>query len=323
MNKAIVVKSVGGPEVLQFVEQEAGKPGPGEALVEHKAIGLNFIDVYFRTGLYPADTPFVPGGEAAGIVLAVGEGVTHVKEGDRVAYVVRNGAYAERRTVPADRLVKIPDGIDFDIAAAIMLKGMTAEYLLRRTYKVQKGDTILFHAAAGGVGLIAGQWARHLGATTIGTVGSAEKAVLAGQNGYEHVINYSERDFVAEVKSLTKGELCNVVYDSVGKDTFEGSLDCVRRLGHIVSFGQSSGSVPPFNLAVLSNKGSLTLTRPTLFHYIVTREELEEVAAALFDVVLKGVVKIRIGQRYRLAEAAKAHADLEGRKTTGATVLIP
>jgi len=323
MNKAIIVNAVGGPEVMELVERDVGAPGPGEALVEHKAIGLNFIDVYFRTGLYPAQTPFMPGGEAAGVVLKVGQGVSHVKEGDRVAYVVRNGAYCEQRLIAADQLVKLPDAIDFDVAAAIMLKGMTAEYLLRKTFKVKKGDTILFHAAAGGVGLIAGQWAKHIGATVIGTVGSAEKALLARQHGYDHIINYNERDFVAEVKEITKGELCQVVYDSVGKDTFEGSLDCVRRLGHIVSFGQSSGSVPPFNLGVLSNKGSLTLTRPTLFHYIATRQELEETAAALFDVVEKGIVKIRIDQRYPLAEVAKAHEDLEGRRTTGATVLIP
>lgn len=323
MSKAVVVNHVGGPEVLEYVEQAVGEPGPGEALIEHKAIGLNFIDVYFRTGLYPSPTPFIPGGEGAGVVVSVGSGVTNVAPGDRVAYVVRSGGYSERRLIAADQLVRLPDGIDFDVAAAIMLKWMTAQYLLAKTYKVKKGDIILFHAAAGGVGLIAGQWAKHLGATTIGTVGSAEKALLARQHGYDHVINYSERDFVAEVKEITGGKLCNVVYDSVGKDTFEGSLDCVRRLGHIVSFGQSSGSVPPLNLGVLSNKGSLTLTRPTLFHYIATRPELEETAGSLFDVVEKGIVKIRIDQRYKLADVQQAHKDLEGRRTTGATVLIP
>ena len=323
MSKAIVVHKTGGPEVLSFEDRDPGRPGRGEALVEHRAIGLNFIDVYFRTGLYPAELPLVPGCEAAGTVLEVGEGVSAVAPGDRVAYVVRQGAYGERRVIGAEHLVRLPEAIGDEQAAAMMLKGMTAEYLLRRTFPVKAGQTVLFHAAAGGVGLIAGQWAKALGATVIGTVGSAEKALLARQNGYDHVINYRERDFVEEVKRLTEGRLCDVVYDSVGKDTFEGSLDCVRRLGMLVSFGQSSGSIPPFNLGVLSQKGSLFVTRPTLFAYIATRAELEESAAALFDVVGSGKVTVSINQRYPLADAKTAHADLEGRRTTGTTILLP
>ena len=325
MAKAIRVHEHGGPEVLRYEDHDAGKPGKGEALIRHTAIGLNFLDTYFRSGLYPAPAglPLIPGNEAAGEVLEVGEGVDWVKPGDRVAYVGGLGAYAQERVIAADRLVKVPDGISDEDAAGMMLKGMTAEYLLLRTYPVKPGDTVLYHAAAGGVGLIFGQWARKLGVTLIGTVGSAEKAELAKAHGYEHVINYSEEDFVARVKEITGGKMCDVVYDSVGKDTFPASLDCLRVRGMFVSFGQSSGPIPPFNMAILSQKGSLYATRPTLFQYIATREELEASANALFDVVKSGDVKIRVNQRYALADAAKAHADLEGRNTTGTTVLIP
>ncbi|MEX4007809.1 quinone oxidoreductase family protein [Neoaquamicrobium sediminum] len=325
MAKAIRVHEHGGPEVLRYEDHDAGKPGKGEALIRHTAIGLNFLDTYFRSGLYPAPAglPLIPGNEAAGEVLEVGEGVDWVKPGDRVAYVGGLGAYAQERIIAADRLVKVPDGISDEDAAGMMLKGMTAEYLLLRTYPVKPGDTVLYHAAAGGVGLIFGQWARKLGVTLIGTVGSAEKAELAKAHGYEHVINYSEEDFVARVKEITGGKVCDVVYDSVGKDTFPASLDCLRVRGMFVSFGQSSGPIPPFNMAILSQKGSLYATRPTLFQYIATRDELQASANALFDVVKSGDVKIRVNQRYALADAAKAHADLEGRKTTGTTVLIP
>jgi NADPH2:quinone reductase len=293
--------------------------------VRHTAIGLNFIDVYYRTGLYPAPNgfPLVPGGEGAGVVEEVGPDVQGLKAGDRVAYAVGTGAYAERRVIAADRLVKVPDGISDEQAAAMMLKGMTAEYLLRRTFKVKAGDTILFHAAAGGVGLLAGQWAKHLGATTIGTAGSADKAALAKAHGYDHVINYREQDFVAEVARITNGQKCEVVYDSVGKDTFEGSLNCLKPLGLLALFGQSSGPVPPFNLGLLAQKGSLYVTRPTLFVYVAKREDLEASAKALFDVVGKGVVDLKINQRYALKDAAKAQADLEARKTTGTTILVP
>jgi NADPH2:quinone reductase len=325
MAKAIRVHEHGGPEVLRYEDHDAGKPGKGEALIRHTAIGLNFLDTYFRSGLYPAPAglPLVPGNEAAGEVLEVGEGVDWVKPGDRVAYVGPLGAYAQERVIAADRLVKVPEGVSDEEAAGMMLKGMTVEYLLLRTYPVKPGDTVLYHAAAGGVGLIFGQWARKLGVTLIGTVGSAEKAELAKAHGYEHVINYRDEDFVARVKEITGGKMCDVVYDSVGKDTFPASLDCLRLRGMFVSFGQSSGPIPPFNMAVLSQKGSLYATRPTLFQYIATRDELEASAGALFDVVKSGDVQIRVNQRYALADAAKAHADLEGRKTTGTTVLIP
>ncbi|MBN9245598.1 MAG: quinone oxidoreductase [Mesorhizobium sp.] len=325
MSKAIRIHAHGGPEVLAWEEADPGKPGAGEVLVRHTAIGLNFIDVYYRTGLYPAPggLPLVPGGEGAGVVEEVGPDVQGLKVGDRVAYAVGIGAYAERRVIAADRLVKVPDGVSDEQAAAMMLKGMTAEYLLRRTYRVKAGDTILFHAAAGGVGLIAGQWAKHLGAATIGTAGSAEKVGLAKAHGYDYVINYREQDFVAEVARITGGKKCEVVYDSVGKDTFEGSLDCLKPLGLLALFGQSSGPVPPFNLGVLSQKGSLYITRPTLFVYVAKREDLEASAKALFDVVQKGVVQIQINQRYELKDAAKAQADLEARRTTGTTILVP
>lgn len=325
MAKAIRIHEHGGPEVLRYEEVDPGKPGKGEVLLRHTAIGLNFIDTYFRTGLYPAPNglPLTPGGEAAGVVVELGEGVTELKVGDRVAYAGAPGSYAEERVMPAERLVKVPDGVTDEEAAGMMLKGMTAEYLLRRTYAVKPGDNVLYHAAAGGVGLIFGQWAKHLGVDVIGTVGSAQKAELAKAHGYAHVVNYRETDFVKAVAEITGGRKCDVVYDSVGKDTFDGSLDCLRPRGMLVSFGQSSGPVPPFNLGILSQKGSLFLTRPTLFAYIATRAELEESAAALFEVVRSGAVKIRVNQRYPLSEAAQAHADLEGRRTTGTTVLIP
>jgi NADPH2:quinone reductase len=316
MVKAIRIHEHGGPEVLRYEEIDPGKPGKGEVLVRHTAIGVNFIDTYFRSGLYPAPggLPMIPGGEAAGVVVALGEGVTGLKEGDRVAYAGAPGSYAQERVMPAERLVIIPEGVSDEQAAGMMLKGMTAEYLLRQTYRVKPGDNVLYHAAAGGVGLIFGQWAKHLGVDVIGTVGSEEKAQLAREHGYAHLINYREADFVKEVARITGGAKCDVVYDSVGKDTFDGTL---------VSFGQSSGAVPPLNIGVLSQKGSLYLTRPTLFNYIATRAELEASAAALFEVVRSGAVRIRINQRYGLEDAAEAHRDLEGRKTTGTTVLIP
>lgn len=325
MSKAIRIHAHGGPEALVYEDADPGRPGPGQILVKHTAIGLNFIDIYFRTGLYPAPNglPLVPGGEAAGIVLELGEGVEGLKVGDRVAYVINTGAYAEQRVIAADRVVTIPDGISDEQAAAMMLKGMTAEYLVRRTFKVRPGGTILYHAAAGGVGLILGQWAKHLGATVIGTASSPEKAELARAHGYDHVIDYRTQDFVSEVARLTDGRKCDVVYDSVGKDTFPGSLDCLRPLGTFVSFGQSSGPIPPFNIALLAQKGSLFATRPTLFVYNAKREDLETSAKALFDVVLNGIVEIKINQTYALKDAGRAQTDLEGRKTTGATVLIP
>lgn len=325
MPKAIRVHAHGGPEALIYEDADVGRPGPGQALIRHTAIGLNFIDVYFRTGLYPAPAgmPVTPGGEAAGVVLELGEGVDWVSLGDRVAYSVPTGAYCEQRVIAADKLVKLPDGISDEQAAAMMLKGMTAEYLLLRTFKVKAGDIVLYHAAAGGVGLILGQWAKHLGATVIGTVGSDDKGELARAHGFDHVINYRSQDFVAEVAAITGGRKCDVVYDSVGNDTFPGSLDCLRPLGTFVSFGQSSGPIPPFSISLLAQKGSLFATRPTLFVYNARREDMVRSADALFDVVLNGAVEIRINQRYALRDVAQAHADLEGRKTTGTTVLIP
>ena len=322
MSKAIIINKTGGPDVLSFEDYDPGQPGKGEILVEQKAAGINFIDVYFRTGLYKSDKmPFVAGKEGAGIVAAVGEGVSLFKKGDRVAYNGISGTYAERIVVPADKAVLVPREIELETAAAVMLKGMTAEYLLRRTYPVDSDTVLLFHAAAGGVGLIAGQWAKHLGATVIGTAGSKEKCDLALKNGYDHVINYREADFVKEVARITNGRKCDVVYDSVGKDTFPASLDCLRPRGLWVTFGQSSGKYDPLDTAILSQKGSLYVTRPTLFSYVSTREELETSAKALFDVIASGAVKITIGQTYKLADAEKAHRDLEGRKTTGASIL--
>jgi NADPH:quinone reductase len=325
MTKAIRIHETGGPDVLRYEDFEPGRPGKGEALIRHTAIGLNFLDCYFRSGLYPspAGLPFTPGNEAAGEVLEVGEGVDWVRPGDRVAYVGPLGAYSERRVIPADRLVRLPDGISDEEAAGMMLKGMTSEYLLRRTYAVKPGDTVLYHAAAGGVGLIFGQWAASLGVTLIGTVGSAEKAELAKAHGYQHVINYREQNFAEAVAEITKGRKCDVIYDSVGKDTFDGSLDSLKVRGMLVSFGQSSGTVPPFNPGILAQKGSLYLTRPTLLTYAAKRDDMVRSAQALFDVVKSGAVKIEVNQRYKLADAAQAHRDLEGRKTTGSTILIP
>ena len=325
MAHAVLIDRTGGPEALTWREHPAPVPGPGEALVRHTAVGLNFIDVYHRRGLYPLPSlPAVIGLEAAGRVEAVGPGVTEVVPGDRVAYAGGpTGAYSEARVIPADRLVKLPDGIDDRRAAAMMLKGMTAEYLLRRTYAVKPGDAILVHAAAGGVGLIVCQWGKTLGATVIGTVGTKDKAELANTHGCDHVIVTGEEDFVARVREITGGEGVSVVYDSVGKDTFMRSLDCLRPRGLMVSFGQASGMVPPLDISILSAKGSLFLTRPTLMTYTASREDLMASAAALFDAVLRGVVRIEVRQTYPLRDAARAHADLEARKTTGSTVLIP
>jgi NADPH2:quinone reductase len=324
MTRGIVVHAFGGPEALSWEEVQVGDPGPGEAKIRHAAVGLNFVDVYYRTGLYkPPSLPFVPGSEGAGVVLSVGEGVTHVRPGDRIAYTGPLGAYAEERLIPADRLLALPEAVDFRTAAAMTLKGLTAHFLLRRTFRVGPGHTILFHAAAGGVGSIATQWARHLGATVIGTVGSEEKAKLARAQGCHHVINYRTENFVERVAEITGGAKCDVVYDSVGRDTFPGSLDCLKPRGLWVLFGQSSGTIQNFDLNILAQKGSLFATRPTLFNYVAKREDLEASAAELMQVVGDGTVKVSVTQEFPLAEAAEAHRALEGRRTTGATVLIP
>jgi NADPH2:quinone reductase len=322
MTHAIRFHKTGGPEVLVWDDVEVGKPGPGEARIRHTAVGLNFIDIYLRSGLYPAQLPSGLGGEGAGVVLEVGPGVPDLKPGDRVAYGnAPPGAYAEERLVKADILIKLPDGIDDKTAAAMMLKGLTAQYLIRQTYRVKAGDTILLHAAAGGVGLILSQWAKHLGVTVIGTVGSDDKAKLAKAHGCAHTIVYTREDFVKRVEEITEGKKVPVVYDSVGKDTFLKSLDCLAPLGVAALFGQSSGSVEPLNLGILAQKGSLYVTRPTLFTYAAKRENLLAMAKELFDVVLSGAVKIEVNQTYSLKDAAKAHADLAARKTTGSTVL--
>jgi NADPH2:quinone reductase len=321
--KAIRFEQTGGPEVLQFVDVDLPAPGRGIARVKHTAVGVNFIDTYHRTGLYKLPLPSGLGSEAAGVVEAVGEGVISVKPGDRVAYAGAMGAYAEANNVPAERLVKIPEGVSDETAAAAMLKGMTAQYLLKRTYPVKRGETILFHAAAGGVGLIAGQWAKHLGATVIGTVGSDEKVALAKENGYAHVLNTRKDDWVKRVREITGGVGVPVVYDSIGKDTFMGSLDCLAVRGMMVSFGNASGAVPPFEAGILSAKGSLYLTRPTLMSYTRNAKELQETADDLFAVIASGAVKIAVHQRFKLSDARKAHEALHSRNTTGATVLIP
>jgi len=321
--RAIRIHRSGGPEALSFDTVDTPQPGAGEALVRHTAIGVNFIDVYQRQGLYPLPLPFVGGNEGAGIVEAVGPGVTEVAVGDRVAYCMAVGAYAECRTVASHRLVRIPESVPDDVAAAALLKGLTAEYLVRRTRPLGEGDTILFHAAAGATGLIAVQWARALGATVIGTVGSDEKAALARAHGCSHVINYRTEDFVARTKEITGGRGVDVVYDSVGNDTFPGSLDVLRPRGMFVSFGQSSGLVPAFAPRVLSQKGSLFMTRPNLANYIADRGELEEAAEALFAVIASGTVRVRIDRRLPLADAAEAHRALEARETSGAIVLLP
>ena len=325
MPKAIRIHQTGGPDVMQWEDVEVGTPGPGEIRIRHEAVGLNYIDVYFRTGLYPAPSlPFSPGMEGAGVVEAMGEGVDALAIGDRVAYAAPPvGSYAEIRLMPARKVVRIPSGIDSKQAAAMMLQGMTVEYLLRRTCPVRSGDTILFHAAAGGVGLIACQWAKHLGATVIGTVGSDEKADLARTHGCDHPIVYTRENFTERVRELTNGAGVPVVYDAVGRDTFAGSLDCLRPRGMLVSFGQSSGKIDPFDVGILSAKGSLYVTRPTLMTYTASRADLETSAQALFDVVGSGAVRITVNQTFPLAEAASAHRALESRRTTGSTVLMP
>jgi NADPH:quinone reductase len=324
MPKAIKIYEAGGPEVLRFEEYDPGSPGQGEARVRHKAIGVNFIDIYHRTGLYPLPSlPTIIGMEGAGVVESIGEGVTEVRTGDRVAYAgLPPGAYAEVRLIPAHRLVKVPESISNGQAAAMMLRGMTARYLLYGCYKVKRGDTILVHAAAGGVGSIVCQWAKHLGATVIGTVGSKQKADLAQRSGCDYPILYREEDFAERTKEITKGRGVDVVYDSVGQTTFAKSLDCLRPLGMMVSFGQSSGSVPPLDLGVLAAKGSLFLTRPSLMTYTAKRDDLLAHARDLFEVVEKGVVRIEIGQEYALSDAAKAHSDIEARRTTRSTILV-
>ena len=321
MSNVVRIRQVGGPEVLRWEDVDVGKPEAGQALIRQTAAGLNYIDTYHRTGLYPvASLPVVLGMEGAGRVEAVGQGVREVSVGDRVAYCMAIGGYAERRLVQARVLVRLPDGISDEQGAAMMLKGCTAQYLLRRNYTVKPGETILIHAAAGGVGLIACQWAKLLGATVIGTVGSPDKAAVAKAHGCDHTINYKTEHFVERVREITKGAGVPVVYDSVGKDTFTASLDCLRPRGLMVSFGESSGAIPPFSPGVLATKGSLFLTRPTLVNYTSTREELVATANQVFDVVLKGAVKIEVNQTYPLNQAAQAHRDLEARKTTGSTV---
>lgn len=327
MVKAIRIAEYGGPEVMQMVEVPVGDPGPGQIRIRHHACGLNFIDVYQRTGLYANPLPLVLGMEAAGVVEAVGEGVTHLKAGDRAAYASNPpGAYSQARVMPAMCVVKLPDDIAFDTAAGMMLKGLTAQYLLKKTLPqggLQPGDHVLFHAAAGGVGLLACQWARHLGLQLIGTAGSEEKCELARAHGAAHVVNYRQEDFRARVKDITGGRGVKVVYDSIGKDTFEKSLDCLQPFGLMASFGNASGPVPPFSIGVLAAKGSLYVTRATLFTHLATRESTQAMADELFDVVRSGAVQVRVDQRYRLADVAQAHRDLEQRKTTGSTVLMP
>ena len=325
MTKAIRIHETGGPEVLRWDDVEVGRPGPGQIRIRNTACGLNFIDTYHRTGLYPVpQLPSVIGMEGAGVVEEVGEGVSDFKTGQRVTFATPPiGAYAEARLMPADRTIPIPDGIGDQDAAAMMLKGMTVQYLIRQIYKVKAGDTILTHAAAGGVGLILSQWAKHLGATVIGTAGTDEKAELAAANGCDHTIVYTRENFTERVKEITDGKGVPVVFDSVAAATFEGSLDCLQARGLMVSFGNASGPVPPFNLGLLAQKGSLFITRPTLMHYTQSREDLLAVADDLFDVVGAGHVKIAVNQTYPLSDAAQAHRDLEGRKTTGSTVLLP
>ncbi len=324
MTKAIRVHDYGGPEVLTWEDVEVGAPGSGQVRIKQTAVGLNYIDVYGRTGLYPQDAlPFIPGMEGAGVVTALGDGVRDLKVGRRVAYAGPVGAYAEDRLIAADRVVRIPETINDETAAAVMLKGMTAQYLLRRTYKVGPETTVLFHAAAGGVGTIACQWAAALGATVIGTVGSAGKALIARSHGCTHVINTRDEDIRTKVKEYTRGEGVDVVYDSIGKDTFPMSLDCLKRRGMWVSFGQASGPVPEFRINLLAQKGSLFATRPALGDYIATRKELVSTANDLFGAIAKGKIRIGINQTYPLRDAEQAHRDLEGRLTTGSTVLVP
>jgi NADPH2:quinone reductase len=324
MTKAIRIYEHGGPEVMKWEDVEVGAPGPNEVRLKTTAAGLNFIDTYHRIGMYKVPLPAVIGREGAGVVVAVGANVTDIAVGDRIAYASSPmGAYAEERLMPADRVVKIPDGVTDQQAASMMLKGMTAQYLLRRTYPVKPGDVILSQAAAGGVGLILGQWAKHLGATVIGTVGSDEKIAIAKAHGCDYVINYRTENFVERVAEITNGKKCQVVYDGVGNDTFLKSLDCIAPLGMMVSFGAASGAVKPFYIGELAGKGSLFLTRPTLDTYTAKREDLVKMTSELFDVVARGIVKIEVNQTYALRDAAQAHRDLEARKTTGSTVLLP
>jgi NADPH2:quinone reductase len=323
MAKAIRFHKQGGPEVLQVDDVPVGDPGPGQVRIRHTAIGVNFVDTYQRSGLYPMQMPATAGNEAAGVVEALGKGVKDLKVGDRVAYTGLPGSYCEARVVPADRMVKIPKGISDEQAASMMLKGLTVHYLIHSTYKVKKGDTVLWHAAAGGVGTIATQWLKKLGVNTIGTVGSEDKARLAKAHGCKYVVNYSTENFVEKVKEITKGKKVPVVYDSVGKTTWEGSLDSLQPRGLLVSFGNASGPVAPVNLGILSTKGSLYVTRPTLATHIAARADLVKRANDLFNVVKSGRVKIETTARYRLEDAAQAHRDLEGRKTTGSVVLVP
>jgi NADPH2:quinone reductase len=325
MVAAVRVHKVGGPEVLTYEDIPVAQPGPGQVKIRNHACGVNFIDTYFRMGMYPSPVglPFVSGNEGAGDVIAVGPGVTEVKVGDRVGYVSGLGAYAVERLLPADRAVKLPDNISYEQAAAMMLKGLTVQYLVRQTYKVQKGDNVLIQAAAGGIGLIACQWANHLGANVIGTVGSKDKAELARKHGAHHTILYRNEDFPAKVKEITGGKMCAVVYDGVGKATFPASLDCLKPLGMFVSFGSASGQIEAFNINILQTKGSLFATRPTLNTYAAKREDLLKMASELFQVVGSGAVKIPVNQKYPLKDAQKAHRDLEGRATTGSTILLP
>ncbi len=324
MTHAIRFASTGGPEVLEWSQVDLPPPGPGEIQIKQAAAGLNYIDVYHRSGLYPVDLPSGLGLEGAGTVTAVGPDVADIAVGDRVAYILGPlGAYAESRNLPAGRAIKLPHRITERQAAAVMLQGLTVQYLIRQTFKVESGMTVLFHAAAGGVGLIACQWLNHLGGTVIGTVGSPVKAELARQHGCHHTINYTQEDFVDRVRDITGGAGVPVVYDSVGKDTFEGSLDCLQPRGMLVTFGNASGAVPPFNPALLATKGSLYLTRPTIVHYATQRDEYVAMANELFDVVASGAVKIEINQEYQLRDASDAHRDLEARTTTGSTILVP
>ena len=325
MVAAVRVHKPGGPEALTYEDIDIPAPGPGQVKLKQHASGINFIDTYFRSGLYPppAGLPFVAGNEGAGEVIAVGPGVTDLKIGDRVGYVVPLGGYAAERLLPADRAVKLPDALGYEAAAATMLKGMTVCYLLRRTFEVKKGTTVLIHAAAGGIGLIACQWANALGATVIGTVGSKAKADLAKANGCHHAILYRDEDFVARVKEITGGALCDVVYDGIGKTTFPASLDCLRPLGMFVSFGSASGPISAFDINLLQFKGSLFATRPSLNHYAAKRDDLLKLAAETFEVIMSGKVKIPVNQKYALKDAQKAHRDLESRATTGASILIP
>ena len=321
--RAIRIHEVGGPETMRLEDIELPPPGPGEVRIRHRAIGLNYIDVYYRTGLYPVASPFTPGSEGAGDVVAVGRAVKDFKVGDRVAYVTRTGAYAEEANIDANLLVRLPKAISYETAAASMLKGLTAQYLLRQTYRVKKGDVILVHAAAGGVGLILCQWGKALGATVIGTVGSPEKAALAKKAGAAQTILYREEDFVARVAQITKGAKCHVVYDGIGKATFPGSLDCLRPFGVFASYGSASGPIESFNIGLLAQKGSLFASRPTLFTFLADRARYERMARDLFSVLRSGAVKVKVGARLPLAEVARAHAALEGRETTGSTVFLP